>query len=84
MKVGITEKQCEESNSDYKTRTQLELEVKELKIKNKTLDKQVVEIFRAYLQLDHFVMQSGFENKQYHELLKLHSQTNNKFLRTVK
>jgi hypothetical protein len=83
-KICTTEEQFEDSNSGYKTRAQLELEAKELKNKNKILDKQVIELFRAYLQLDHFIRQNGFENKQYHELLKLHSQTNNRFLRTVK
>lgn len=82
--ITVTVEKCENSNSGYKTRAQLDLENKELKSMIEKLDRQVVELFRAYLQLSHFIKQNGFENRQYHELLKLHSQTENQYLSKVK
>lgn len=82
--ITVTVGKCENSNSGYKTRAQLYIENKKLKSIIKNLDREVVELFRVYLQLNHFIKQNGFENKQYHELLKAHSQTENRYLRKVK
>lgn len=70
-------------NSTYKTREELGKEVKELNNIIATLDREIVEIFRAYNQLRSFITTHKFDNKKYHEILKQQTKTNNNRLRSV-
>ena len=69
--------------SNYKSRKELETYIKELKNEISTLDRELIEIFRAYKQLQSFVTTQKLNNKQYHEILRLQAQTNNSKLRLI-
>jgi hypothetical protein len=64
--------------SKYKTRGNLESDIKELEEIQKTLTSNVVELFRAYEQLKSFIVTHHFDNKQYHSILKSHYHINPK------
>jgi len=72
------------SSSGYKTRGELAEEVKRLNSEINTLDREIVEIFRAYNQLRTFITTHRFDNKKYHEILKQQTQTKNNKLRSIK
>lgn len=71
-------------NSRYLTRDELLAKVHSLKREIEVLDREVVEIFRAYNQLRSFITTHNFDNDKYHEILKLQTQTLNNKLRTIK
>ena len=70
--------------SSYKSRDQLNEEIRLLKSKVEDLDRTVVEVFRAYNQLRAYIVDHKFDNQKYYELLRQQTQTKNNKLRTVK
>lgn len=70
--------------SSYKSREQLNEEIRFLKSKVEDLDRTVIEVFRAYNQLRAYIVEHKFDNQKYYELLRRQTQTNNNKLRTVK
>lgn len=70
--------------SKYKTRHDLLLEIGELKAKVAVLDREIVEIFRAYNQLRSFITTHNFDNKHYHEILRAQVQSGNQKLKAAK
>jgi len=76
-KIGSAEEKSKKK-SKYKTRSDLEFDVKELEYTIETLNDVVVEVFRAYEQLKSFIVTQHFDNKQYHKILKSHYHVNPK------
>ena len=60
------------------------IEVKELQAKIAILDREVVEIFRAYNQLRSFIITHNFDNKTYHEILRAQVLSGNQKLKAAK
>lgn len=57
----------------YKTRSELQDSIKELKNDNEILNNVVVEIFRAYEQLNEFIVTNQFDNYVYQNIIRQHS-----------
>ncbi|MCK8118645.1 hypothetical protein MTF68_13865 [Pseudoalteromonas sp. 2CM37A] len=74
----------QKSKSSYKTRNDLLIEVNELQAQIAILDREVVEIFRAFNQLRSFITTNNYDNKRYHEILRALVLSGNQRLKAVK
>ncbi len=70
--------------SSYKTRAQLNAEIRQLKLEIENLDRAVIEIFRAYNQLRAYIVEHNFDSQKYYDLLRKQTQTQNNKLKSVK